>query len=175
MGTNPGRTHRFYTGKAVVPFGFGLSYTTFKYEPSASAASVSLAAVREMLATTYKEGRTFPSSALVDAAPALVNYNVKVTNTGKMDADDVVLGFLVPPGAGTDGVPLQTLFGFERVHVKAGETVEVNLYPSLTDFAMTRLDGTKEAAAGEWTVKFGVQATAEHGQGYAEVALTTTD
>ena len=23
MGTNPGRTHRFYTGKAVVPFGFG--------------------------------------------------------------------------------------------------------------------------------------------------------
>ena len=26
-----GRTHRFYTGKAVVPFGFGLSYTTFTY------------------------------------------------------------------------------------------------------------------------------------------------
>jgi hypothetical protein len=23
MGTNPGRTHRFYTGEAVVPFGFG--------------------------------------------------------------------------------------------------------------------------------------------------------
>ena len=29
MGTNPGRTHRFYTGAAVLPFGFGLSYTTF--------------------------------------------------------------------------------------------------------------------------------------------------
>ena len=27
-GTNPGRTYRFYTGKAVVPFGFGLSYTS---------------------------------------------------------------------------------------------------------------------------------------------------
>lgn len=24
MGTNPGRTHRFYTGKAVIPFGYGL-------------------------------------------------------------------------------------------------------------------------------------------------------
>ena len=23
MGTNPGRTHRFYTGKAVIPFGYG--------------------------------------------------------------------------------------------------------------------------------------------------------
>jgi hypothetical protein len=31
-----------------------------------------------------------------------------------------VLGFLKPPGAGVDGVPLQQLFGFERIHLKAG-------------------------------------------------------
>jgi hypothetical protein len=31
----------------------------------------------------------------------------QVTNTGSVDSDDVVLGFLVPPGAGTDGIPLQ--------------------------------------------------------------------
>ena len=30
-GTNPGRTYRFYNGKAVVPFGYGLSYTSFAY------------------------------------------------------------------------------------------------------------------------------------------------
>jgi hypothetical protein len=36
------------------------------------------------------------------AAP-LVTYVVNVTNTGSMDADDVVLGFMVPPGAGKDG------------------------------------------------------------------------
>ena len=125
-----------------------------------------------MLDATYKAGRTFPAAELLKASKPLVNYWVNVTNTGKMDADDVVLGFLVPPGAGENGVPLQTLFGFERVHVKAGETVSVNIYPAMTDFAHTLLDGTKAAAAGEWTVKFGVQETAQHGQGYVETALT---
>jgi len=38
-----------------------------------------------------------------------------VTNTGVMDADDVVLGFLTPPSAGVNGVPLQTLYAFDRV------------------------------------------------------------
>ncbi|CAF4525837.1 unnamed protein product, partial [Rotaria socialis] len=28
---NPGRTYKFYTGKAVYEFGYGLSYTTFNY------------------------------------------------------------------------------------------------------------------------------------------------
>eukprot|EP01043_Picozoa_sp_COSAG02_P003828 COSAG02_NODE_96_length_37408_cov_9.762604_24_plen_158_part_00 len=156
-----------------MPFGFGLSYTTFTYSPKASATEVSLAPVHEIIATTAEAGRTFPSSKLLAEAAPLVNYMVNVTNSGSMDADDVVLGFLVPPNAGKDGAPLQTLFGFERVHVKAGETVQVNLYPELTDFAATMLDGTKQAVAGEWTVKFGVQETAQHGQGYAEVKLTT--
>jgi beta-glucosidase-like glycosyl hydrolase len=173
-GTNPGRTFRFYTGQAVVPFGFGLSYSSFKYTPVASVKDgrVSIAPVRAMLAETYAAGHTFPKATYtVGANQPLVSYFVNVTNTGSMDADDVVLGFLVPPGAGTNGIPLKSLFGFERVHVKAGATVTVNLYPALTDFALTSLNGTKWAATGEWAVKFGVQETAKHGQGYAEMKL----
>ena len=37
-----------------------------------------------------------------------------------------------PPGAGTGGVPLQTLYGFDRVHVPAGKTITVELYPSVS-------------------------------------------
>ena len=66
------------------------------------------------------------------AAGPAASFTVKVTNTGALDAGDVVLGFLGPPGAGKDGVPLQTLFGFERVFVKAGEAKEVTISPEET-------------------------------------------
>ena len=32
MQAGPGRSYRFYTGKPLFPFGFGLSYTSFKLE-----------------------------------------------------------------------------------------------------------------------------------------------
>ena len=67
---------------------------------------------------------------------------------GAVDSDDVVLGFLTPPNAGQGGVPLQTLFGFERVFVKAGESMTVNLFPELTQFTRVEADGSRVAAPG---------------------------
>lgn len=118
-GTNPGRTYRFFTGDAVLPFGFGLSYTSFKYTAAAAADTISLDALRATLAAS---ATTLLSS--VDRSVRAIEYVVNVTNTGTVDSDDVVLGFISPPDAGTDGAPLSTLFDFERVHVKAGQTVQ---------------------------------------------------
>ena len=96
---------------------------------------------------------------------------MNVTNTGSMDADDVVLGFLVPAGAGTGGVPLQELFGFERVFVPAGQTVTVYLGAQGVRFCQADKDGVRHFLPGEYKVRFGVQETAAHGMGFAEISL----
>lgn len=167
-GTNPGRTHRFYTGKPVLPFGYGLSYTTFSYKVVGSPTRVSLAPLRAALADAAEEGRMFVTD---DMRAPLVEYTVEVTNTGTVDADDAVLGFLVPPGAGQNGTPLQQLFGFERVHVPAGATVTVYLAAGVRDFAQVDASGRRVAHPGEYKFRFGVEETRAHGQGFAEASL----
>jgi hypothetical protein len=179
-GTNPGRTYRFYSkGDAVVPFGFGLSYTSFAYSfapsaPPPPSGSVSLDAVRELAAGLAADNRTFFPQEVGSRRVRGVSYAVTVTNTGPVDADDVVLGFLVPPNAGVGGAPLKALFGFERVHVKVGESQVVFLYPSVSDFAQADGAGGRRVPAGEYVVQFGEPRSGALGQGFLEHRLDTT-
>ena len=176
-GTNPGRTYRFFTGTPVLPFGYGLSYTTWTYTPLPDPAppagitqrTLSLAAVEAAALAHAASGPIghIPAGLQTIAAQFWVN----VTNTGAVDSDEVVLGFLVPPGAGANGVPLQELFGFERVFVPAGQTVTVYLGAQGVRFCQADREGVRHALRGEYKVRFGLRESAALGMGFAEQTL----
>ena len=110
---------------------------------------MSLDALPALLA---KSKHGFIPTAELTASGAATAFSVKVTNTGSVDADDVVLGFITPPSAGEGGVPLKSLFGFERVHVKAGESVAVWLYPEYSAFTQVSAEGERVVHRGEYMV-----------------------
>lgn len=153
--TNPGRTHAYYTGSPLYPFGAGESYTTWSLTLDGPPA-LRLSGVR-----AYLEGRNHGGAYAPLDSETLGSYRVNVTNTGTVDSDYVVLGFLVPPGAGTNGIPLQTLFGFDRVRVAVGQTVSVWLGVGARD--LTRVVHPEGGALvrvpmeGAWGMRIGPQ------------------
>ena len=91
----------------LYPFGYGLSYTTFEYGPVSLSAS-------EM-----------PKGGSVTAS-------VTVSNTGSLDGDEIVQLYIHDIYA-TSTRPVKELKAFRKVHIKAGESVQV-------DFTLTAKD-----------------------------------
>jgi beta-glucosidase len=91
--SNNGRTYRYFTGEALYPFGYGLSYSKFEI------GKVSL----------NKKNLCGSDSLLL---------SVDIKNTGKVDGEEVVQLYvkgMVDKGA------IKSLKGFERVQLKAGK------------------------------------------------------
>ena len=76
---------------------------------------------------------------------------IPVTNSGQMDGDEVVQVY-VKAVADVDG-PIKSLRGFERVNIKAGETVLVEI-PFQADL-FNPATGKMEQAEGEYIVYYG--------------------
>ena len=70
------------------PFGFGLSYSSFKYEVAAAPATVSLAPLRGLLANATSQHAGFIHQQEDAALSPPAEYQVRVTNTGGVAADD---------------------------------------------------------------------------------------
>ena len=123
-----GRTYRYFEGKPLYPFGFGLSYTTFSYR-----------------------GLRFLKKAIHASDP--LTAEVTVTNTGEREGDEVVQLYLSFPNV--PGAPLRALRGFKRVHLKSGESQKVRFELNERDLSMVSEAGEPMIAEGEYSVSIG--------------------
>jgi beta-glucosidase len=104
-----GRTYMYLKGEPLYPFGFGLSYTTFKIsnlKPSATSAS----------------------------PDATLNITVDVTNTGSRGGDEVVQLYVHHLRSAVPR-PIEELEGFQRVALDPGETRTVILPLKISNLA----------------------------------------
>ena len=91
-----GRTYKYFTGEVLYPFGYGLSYTSFRYANPKSVIN--------------------PDGS--------VSLSVDVTNSGGRDGDEVVELYLSRPDVKNQ--PIRALKGFTRVHLAKRETRNVS-------------------------------------------------
>ncbi len=96
-----GRTYMYFQGEPLYPFGYGLSYTTFRYA-------------------------NLRTSAAVLRAGGEVTVSVDVTNTGKRKGDEVVQLYVKHFNSAV-GRPIKELKGFRRVTLLPGQTRSVAL------------------------------------------------
>jgi len=117
-----GRTYMYFKGEPLYPFGFGLSYTSFKYS--------NLRTSSEQLA---KDGT--------------ITVSVDVTNTGSRAGDDVVQLYVKHLGSKV-AFPREALKGFQRVTVQPNETktVEIPLKASTLAWWDAKLPGFRVEA-----------------------------
>ncbi|RYE30916.1 MAG: glycosyl hydrolase, partial [Sphingobacteriaceae bacterium] len=122
------RTYRYFTGKPLYGFGYGLSYTTFKYD----------------LLTT--------PAAIQSGKNNIVS--VKVTNTGKMDGDEVTQLYIAHVGAKMKA-PLKALKGFERNFLKAGQSKIVRFELKPEDLVLINEAGNSTTVKGKLMISVG--------------------
>jgi len=123
------RGYLFSDKSPLFPFGFGLSYTTFK----------------------YGNVRVTPASM---GASATAFVSVDVTNTGKRPGDEVVQMYIRDEVSSVTR-PMKELRGFERIALKPGETrtVTFKLGPQELQFYNRQMKRTVEP--GKFTVMVG--------------------
>jgi beta-glucosidase len=122
------RTYRYFNGKPLYPFGYGLSYSTFSYSDL-----------------------VVPAQHV--AADQPLGVDVKVTNTGKLAGDEVVQVYLKFPAV--KGAPLIALRGFRRIHLDPGTSQNVHFDLKDRDLGMVTEDGSPIVAQGDYTISVG--------------------
>ena len=124
-----GRTYRFFGGKPLYPFGHGLSYTNFKYS--------SLNTSSPRVKSTEK-----------------ITVSATVENAGNRAGDEVVQLYVTDVQASVR-VPIRSLAGVERVHLKPGERRVVKFTLEPRQLSVITDDGRVVVEPGEFKVSVG--------------------
>jgi beta-glucosidase len=122
------RTYRYFHGKPLYGFGYGLSYTHFAYS------HLHLSTAR----------LTAGGTLMVDA---------DVRNAGKTAGDEVAQLYLIPPQ--TDTSAIQELSGFQRVHLAPGETRRLHFALDPRQLSQVDAAGIRSVTAGKYEVSVG--------------------
>lgn len=122
------RTYRYFKGEALYPFGFGLSYTTFKYDMLKAPVSTA-------------KGKNITVSA-------------RVTNTGKMTGEEVVQLYISHPDVKAKA-PVRALKGFQRISLKTGESKMIKFELSHDQLSLIDENGKMYQPNGKLQVSIG--------------------
>jgi beta-glucosidase len=122
------KTYRYFKGTPLYGFGYGLSYTSFKYSNLKTPVKI-------------KKGQS-------------VSISVKVTNTGKTEGEEVAQLYLINQDAAIK-TPLKSLKGFDRFNLKPGEnkTITFNLSPE--DLSYVTPEGSLKQYEGKIKISIG--------------------
>jgi len=124
-----GRTYRYFKGEPLYPFGFGLSYTKFKYSNL------------KLSAKTIKAGKD-------------VRVTVDVQNIGDRAGDEVVEMYITDVAASVP-VPIRSLAGIKRVSLGPGQKQRVSFTLEPRQLSVIDNNGKRVIEPGEFLVSIG--------------------
>lgn len=124
-----GRTYRYFKGQPLYPFGFGLSYSTFKYD---------------RLKVSPKAIRNGDS----------VTVTANVTNTSKLAGEEVVQLYITDVAASVP-VSIRSLAGIKRVSLRPGEKRMVSFEIKPEQMSVIDNNGKRVIEPGEFLVSIG--------------------
>lgn len=129
--SDPSRNHRYVgdSGEPLFPFGFGLSYTTFRYDHVVVQAPAA-------------------------SSGADIQVSVDVTNTGTREGDEVAQLYMRENTSSVE-TPSRSLQGFFRIHLKPQETRSVVFKVPQKQLAVWNAEGKWAVEPGKYTVWVG--------------------